>query len=69
MLPITSLLVGVVASVGGGALGARLGFGLSGLALTASALVGWRALADHEDDEFLEALLGPSAEPLATTAA
>jgi MFS family permease len=69
MLPITSLLVGALATVGGGALGARLAFGLSGLALTASALVGWRALADREDDEFLAALLASSAAPLATAPA
>ncbi len=69
MLPITSLLVGAIATLGGGALGARLAFGLSGLALTASALVGWRALADREDDEFLAALLASSAAPLATAAA
>jgi MFS family permease len=69
MLPVTSLLVGAVATVGGGALGARLAFALSGLALTAAALVGWRALADNEDDEYLEALLASSAAPLATAAA
>jgi len=69
MLPVTSLLVGTVATLGGGALGARLAFALSGVALTASALVGWRALADQEDDEFLEALLASSAAPLATASA
>jgi hypothetical protein len=53
----------------GGALGARLAFALSGVALTASALVGWRALADQEDDEFLEALLASSAAPLTTASA
>jgi MFS family permease len=71
MLPITSLLVGGVATLGGGALGARLAFGLSGLALAVSALAGWRALADREDedDECLAALLASSATPLATAAA
>jgi len=69
MLPITSLLVGSVATLGGGALGARLAFGLGGLALAASALAGWRALADREDDEYLAALLASSAAPLATAAA
>jgi len=69
MLPVTSLLVGTVATLGGGALGARLAFALSGVALTASALVGWRALADQEDDEFLEALLASSAAPLAPASA
>jgi len=69
MLPVTSLLVGTVATLGGGALGARLACALSGVALTASALVGWRALADQEDDEFLEALLASSAAPLATASA
>ncbi len=69
MLPITSLLVGALATVGGGALGARLAFGLAGLALVASAVAGWRALADRDDDEFLAALLASSAAPLATTSA
>lgn len=69
MLPVTSLLVGTVATLGGGALGARLAFALSGVALTVSALVGWRALADQEDDEFLEALLASSAAPLTTASA
>jgi MFS family permease len=47
MLPITSLAVGAVATWGAGSLGAREGFGLAGVALVASALVGWRALADR----------------------
>jgi MFS family permease len=68
MLPVTSLVVGAVATLGGGALGARLAFALGGLALTASALVGWRALADREDDEYLEALLASSAPTLVSAA-
>jgi len=47
MLPITSLIVGGVASWGGGGLGAREAFGLSGVALLASAAIGWRALSDR----------------------
>jgi hypothetical protein len=69
MLPITSLLVGGVATLGGGALGARLAFGLGGLALAISGVAGWRSLADREDDAALAELLASSSEPLATAAA
>jgi hypothetical protein len=47
MLPLTSLLVGAVATWGGGAAGAREAFGLSGVAMVVSAGLGWRALADR----------------------
>jgi MFS family permease len=47
MLPVTSLLVGAVATWGGGAAGAREAFGLSGVAMVLSAGLGWRALADR----------------------
>ncbi len=43
--PLTSMAVGAVATWGGGALGAREGFGLAGVAMLASALAGWRGLA------------------------
>jgi MFS family permease len=46
MLPITSLLVGAVATWGGGAAGAREAFALGGAALIVTAAVGWRSLAD-----------------------
>lgn len=46
MTPLTSLLVGAVASWAGGGLGAREAFGLAGVALVVSAAAGWRALAD-----------------------
>jgi MFS family permease len=69
MLPITSLAVGGIATLGGGALGARLAFGLGGLALVASALVGWRALADREDDRRLASMPTSSSTSLAAAAA
>jgi hypothetical protein len=47
MLPITSLLVGAVATWGGGATGAREGFALGGAGLILTAGVGWRSLADR----------------------
>jgi MFS family permease len=47
MTPVTSLLVGGVATWGGGAVGAREAFGLSGAALLATAGLAWRALADR----------------------
>lgn len=47
MGPVTSLMVGGVATWGGGGLGAREAFGLSGVALVVSALLGWRSLADR----------------------
>jgi MFS family permease len=47
MTPVTSLLVGGVATWGGGALGAREAFGLSGAALLATTGLAWRALADR----------------------
>jgi MFS family permease len=46
MLPLTSLLVGAVATWGGGGAGAREGFGLAGVALLAAAAAGWRALGE-----------------------
>lgn len=46
MLPLTSLLVGGVATWGGGGLGAREAFGLAGVAMAATALLGWRSLSD-----------------------
>lgn len=69
MLPVTSLLVGATATLGGGALGARLAFGLSGVALMVSAALGWRALADREADPSLAGLLAGVEVPLATAAA
>jgi MFS family permease len=48
MSPITSLLIGGVATWGGGALGAREAFGLAGVALMISAAIGWRAMADRD---------------------
>lgn len=45
MTPLTSLLVGAVATAVGGGLGAREAFGLSGAALIAAAMLGWRSLA------------------------
>lgn len=47
MGPFTSLLAGALASWGGGGLGAREAFGLAGVAMVASAAVGWRSLADE----------------------
>jgi MFS family permease len=58
MLPVTSLLVGAVASWGGGALGAREAFGLAGVALVLSAALGWRALADRDDSALAPTSLG-----------
>jgi hypothetical protein len=49
MLPVTSLLVGGVATWVGGGLGARAAFGMAGVALVATAAVGWRALADTDE--------------------
>ena len=46
MLPLTSLLVGGVATWGGGGIGAREGFGLAGVALLLAAAAGWRALGE-----------------------
>ncbi|HET9058539.1 MAG TPA: MFS transporter [Acidimicrobiales bacterium] len=47
MLPLTSLLVGIVATLLGGAGGARTAFALGGVALVASAAYGWHALDDE----------------------
>ncbi|HET9060891.1 MAG TPA: MFS transporter [Acidimicrobiales bacterium] len=47
MNPVTSPLMGEIASWGGGGTGAREAFGSAGAALVLSALVGWRALADR----------------------
>lgn len=48
MAPLTSLLIGAVAAWGGGGAGAREAFGLAGVALLVSAVLGWRALADRD---------------------
>jgi MFS family permease len=47
MTPLTTLLVGGVATWGGGASGARYAFGLSGAALLLTAALAWRALSDR----------------------
>ncbi len=44
--PLTSLLVGGVATWAGGSSGARAGFGLSGAALLVTVALGWRSLGD-----------------------
>lgn len=67
MLPVTSLLVGAVATWGGGAVGAREAFGLAGLALIISAALGWRALADKDECDWGPTLNG-AREDLSVTA-
>jgi MFS family permease len=47
MSPVTSVLIGGVATWAGGAAGARDAFGLSGAALLATAGLAWRALSDR----------------------
>jgi hypothetical protein len=47
MSVITSLLIGGVATWGGGAAGARDAFGLSGAALLVTAGLAWRSLSDR----------------------
>jgi len=55
MTPITTLLVGGVATWAGGGAGARYAFGLSGVALLLTGALAWRSLGDHG--------VAPSAQP------
>jgi MFS family permease len=53
--PLTSLLVGGVATGAGGAAGARDAFGLSGAALLLTAALAWRSLSDRGEPARVEA--------------
>ena len=62
MTPVTSLLVGGVATWAGGAVGARAAFGLSGVALLLTTGLGWRSLADRREQARLTLPVGQAAE-------
>ena len=55
MTPLTSLVVGGVATWAGGAAGARDAFGLSGAALLLTATLAWRSLSDRGESARLRA--------------
>ncbi len=58
-MPLTSLLVGAVATLGGRSMGAREAFGLGGAAMTLTAIAGWRALADKRSADRAPTSSGP----------
>jgi hypothetical protein len=65
MTPLTSLLVGGVATWAGGAAGARDAFGLSGAALLLTAALAWRALSDRGESARLRPPTDLAAVPAA----